>query len=106
MSKLLHHFPSWDTMSSIWTSRFSPKREKSSSSGLSPNRKRSNYKDLTDSNVAIREESHDLAPVKSLSGHIHTVNPSEVEEDGMHLEYNVERERNITGNGTEICSKA
>ena len=107
MSNLLHHLPSWDKLSPMWTSRFSSNRERSPGSSPSQYRNRNDYKGLKDSNVALREESHETAPVKSLSDYlhtgsstemrtyVHTGNPSEMEEDCIYLQYNVEQESNI-----------
>ena len=118
MSSLLHHLPSWEKLSSIWTSRFSSNREKSSTSSSSHNRKRSDYKGLKDAKIGAPEESHEMAPVKSLSDYIHSGNPtemrtyvhtgkpSEVEEDVIHLQYNVEQESNITGSVTKKSSRS
>ncbi|KAL9071736.1 MAG: hypothetical protein Q9161_004000 [Pseudevernia consocians] len=107
MSNMLHHLPSWDKLSSMWTSRFSSNRERSPGSSPSQYRNRNDYKGLKDSNVALRKESHEMAPVKSLSDYlhtgsstemrtyVHTGDPSEMEEDCIYLQYNVEQESNI-----------
>ena len=117
MSSLLHHLPSWDGLSTKWTSRFSSNREKVSGSNSSLNRKRADYKDLENSNVAIKERNYEMAPVKSLSNYIHTGNPvdvrtyvhtggrSDVEEDGIYLQYNVEQESNMSERGIEDVSR-
>lgn len=97
MSSLLHHLPSWERLRSILTSRFSlswsSNRGKSSDSEPScSKRKKAEYKDLEVSNPTFRDRSYEMAPVKSIRTYIHTGNPSEVEEDGIHLQYKVEQE--------------
>lgn len=113
MSSLLHHLPSWETFSSQWTSRFSSNREKSSGSSSSVSRKRADYEDLKDSNIAAEEHNYEMAPVKSVRDYqytgkatdvrtfVHTGKPGEVEEDGIHLQYNVEQESNTSERGIE-----
>ena len=97
MANLLHHLPSWDQFSSkiisTFTSRQSSGKSKSSESSASfGKRNRNEYKDLGATAPSVDENNYEMAPAKSIQTFIHTGGPQEVEEDGIHLQYNVEQQ--------------
>jgi hypothetical protein len=54
--------------------------------------KRTEYNTLDTSNISHTDRNFEMAPVKSIRTYVHTGDRREVEEDGIHLQYNVEQE--------------
>ena len=110
MSNLLHHLPDWEILSSQFSSRFSAHRSsnRGKSLGSEPSyskREREEYSDLEASNPPFRQRDCGMAPIKSIRTYVHTGNPKEMEEDGIHLQYNVEQESTISEHGKGQTSK-
>ena len=97
---------SWSLLVSRLASRFSSTRTSSKSgpkegafgpsgSNLLSFRKprRMAYADLTDGLTTFGESEYEMAsvPVNSIRTHVHAGVPRQVEEDGIHLHYNVEQ---------------
>jgi hypothetical protein len=106
MSSLLRQFPSWSLVVSRLASRFSSTRASSKSgakegafgpSGSNPlsfrKPKRTAYANLTDGLTTFGESEYEMAsvPVNSIRTYVHAGVPRQVEEDGIHLHYNVEQ---------------
>ncbi len=63
--------------------------------------KRTAYTDLTDGPTTFGESDYEMAsaPVKSIRTYVHTGGPWQVEEDGIHLQYNVEQKVTVDEEG-------
>ena len=99
MSNMLHHLPawaSWDLMASKLSFSFSRRsgsdQSKHTDSGHSNTRpQRANYTDLAKSVDGSGLHSYEMGPVKSTNTYIRTGKSNEVDDDGIHLQYDVEQ---------------
>lgn len=97
MNKLLHQLPSFGLLSSNILSRFVSSRGKSSSSEQSrSNGARATYADLEASRTGPKRRDLMMRPVKSVQSYVHTGRPGKLEEDGIHLQVNVNQSISIS----------
>ena len=64
-------------------------------------RQRTEYRDLELTNSSLGDRNYEMGPVKSMRTYIHTGDPTDVEEDGIHLHYHVDQESAISEGGRE-----
>ena len=99
MSNLLRHLPTWENITSIFTSRFYSQRYDASwykifdQSNRKP--KKALYADLElESGVGNGSgvRGYEMAPVKTVRTFVRTGKPGVVGEDGIHLQHDVEQQ--------------
>ena len=113
MNKLLQQLPSFGLLSSNILSRFSSSRGKSSSSEQSrSNGTRATYADLEAARTGSKTRNCVMRPVKSMQSYVHTGRPDHLEEDGIHLQVNINQSISsseqdaVRGYWPELCAKA
>ena len=97
MSGYFRHFSGLGHWTSKLTSRlgsgwFSSSKGESTKSGVPyGKRKWTDYKEMNKSGSATGDPAFEMAPTKSIRTFVHAGGPGEVDEDGIHLQYNVEQ---------------
>ena len=96
MSRVFHHI-NWARLASVFSSRFSSRygSSKGKSSGSdAPNKgRKARYADLEDRVHGPALHGYETPPVKLMRTYVRTGRTDDVEEDGIHLQYDIEQER-------------